>query len=336
MSVQDNKKFRICPLPPEPRKSPGRVVQMVARLRLYLNPSLLKKAGSILIVLGAIFIFSAQVWISVINTHYLSVWGFDPTFAGNIVFATTVAMSFGILSGSMVLLGAILAYFRNVKIGTSLAIFWALLANMMLALILLLRTEIAEYVFFIPFWQTFVLGIIGSFIGVLGGGLGLSSLRKPQVVPSEVAYETSQLKTAGWAFTLIGAGIIIFIQSLLLYWYLANTIFNPLYPQGMDSFTLSNLSGSAIGIFVTLICSIGLIVTALIIGNFNAKLGGVLVFIFALPAFLPLYWSMLQPIYLILLQGTGAGFATGGGILSLAAALYSYRESQPAEPIMNL
>jgi hypothetical protein len=335
MSAQENMKFRICPLPPEPPKTRHRVVQVVARLRLYLDPGLLKKAGSILILIGAILIFAAQIWISVICTQFVSVWGFDPTLASRIAFPMIIAMSFGILSGTLVLLGAILAYFKNVKIGTSLAIFWALLANVMLALILLLRTEIAEYVFFIPFWQTFALGVIGSFIGILGGGIGLSSLRKPQVVPAEVAYETSQLKTAGWAFTLIGAGIIIIVQLLLLYWYLDNTIFNPLYLDEMDPFLSTNLSSTKIGIFVTLICSIGLIASALIIGNLNAKLGGIFVFIFAIPAFLPFYWSMLQPIYLILLQGTGAGFATGGGILTLAAGLYSYREPPPAERFAN-
>jgi hypothetical protein len=41
----------------------------------------------------------------------------------------------------------------------------------MLIVILLIRTEIPEYVFFIPFWQTLSLGAIGACLGVLGGGI---------------------------------------------------------------------------------------------------------------------------------------------------------------------
>ncbi|MFX0167957.1 MAG: hypothetical protein ACFE89_01260 [Candidatus Hodarchaeota archaeon] len=334
MSAKQNKKARICPIPPKPRISPPSVVKVDARLRWHLNPFLLKKVGAILIFFGAVLIFVAQVWISAICAQFVSILGFDLILARNIVNPMIVAMSFGILSGSMVLIGAILMYFKNVKIGTSLAIFWALLANLMLALILLLRTEIHEYVFYIPFWQTFAPGIIGSIVGVLGGRIGLASLRTPQAISPEGVVKTSQLRTAGWALSLLGAGIIVFIQLLLLFWYLENTIFNPFYPYGMDSFALSNLSIIKIGIFVTLIGGIGLLSTLLIISNLYAKLGDVLVFIFTIPAILPFYWGTIQPLLFILIQGTGAGLAIGGSILSLSAALYLHKIPQ-AQPIVN-
>ncbi|MFX1318891.1 MAG: hypothetical protein ACFE9D_07705 [Promethearchaeota archaeon] len=333
MTPPDNRKSRICPLPPEPKIVPSSSMQVLTRIRSQINPLFLKKFGSILILIGGLLILAAQAWIIVLVIQFESVWGFDPTLVIHITFPMQVAVIFGAFSGTIVLIGATIAYFKNVKIGTFLAIFWALLANFFLALILLLRTEIPEYVFFIPFWQTFSLGIIGSFICVFGGGIGMASLRQPQTVPIEIVYEGYQLKTAGWAFTLIGAAVILLVQLFLMYWYLGSTIFNPSYL--IMSHLLSALHNTGIGIFITLCCGIGLIIAAVITANFNAKLGSILTFIFAIPVWLPFYWSMYAPIYLVLLQGGGAAFATAGGILSLSSALFSYRQPITTEPLIS-
>jgi hypothetical protein len=286
-------------------------------------------------LIGGLLILAAQVWISLLSLQFAAVWSFDPALVMEVNFPMMMAALFGSISGTLILLGAIVAYFKNVKIGTFLAIFWALLANIFLAFLLLIRIEIPYCVFFLPFWQTLSFGTIGASICIIGGGFGMASLRRPQPVPTDILYEASRLRTAGWTFTLIGAAVILFVQLLLIYWYLDNTLFNPAYPYGMDSFILSNLHLRGIGTFTTLCCGIALIVTALITASINAKLGGILTFLFAIPAFLPIYWSMFQPLYLVLLQGAGAAYATAGGTLSLSAGLTLYQQPVPANPLIN-
>jgi hypothetical protein len=303
------------------------------RIHSQIKPLFLRRTGSVLILIGGVLILAAQMWIVMLVIQFATVLGFDPALVVQITFPMMVAVSFGAISGTLVVLGAIITNFKNVKIGTTLAILWGLLANLILALILVIRTEIPEYIFFLPFWQTVSLGSVGSLICVLGGGLGLASLRRPQLLLIKVVQEAHQLKTAGWAFTLIGAGVIILVQLFLMYWYLNLTIFNPSYP--LDNYLQLALHATGIGIFVALCCGIGLIIGAFTTAHINPKLGGILTFIFAIPAFLPFYWSMFQPIYLVLLQGAGAAYATAGGVLSLSAALKPYNQPVTAEPLVN-
>lgn len=334
MTIQDNRKVRICPFPQKPRASPSSI-GLITRIRLQLNPLFLRKTGSLLLLIGGILILAAQVWIILLALQFAVVWAFDPTLVMEINFPMMMAALFGSISGMLILLGAIVAYFKNIKIGTFLAIFWALLANIFLAFLLLIRMEIPYYVFFLPFWQTLSVGTIGASICIIGGGFGMASLRRPQPVPTDIVYEASRLRTAGWVFTLIGAAVILVVQLLLMYWFLEYFLLNPAYPYGMDYLILSNLHLTGIGTFATLCCGIALIITAFTTASINAKLGGILTFLFAIPAFLPIYWSMLQPLYLVLLQGAGAAYATAGGTLSLSAGLAPYQQPVPANSLIN-
>jgi hypothetical protein len=329
MKAHNKNEIKICPFPPERKQTPSPFALMVIRIRTQITQLLSKKASSIIILFGGILILAAQIWVILILSQFLFMWGWAPDLVGQVQTPMLFVIGFGFLASAMVLLSAIITYFKNVKFGTAFAIFWALLANLMLIFVLLIRTDIPEYVFFFHFWQTLSLGAIGACLGVLGGGLGLASLRKPYPVPPDVTYASHQLKTAGWAFTLLGGIVLLLTQIFLIIGFV---IYNPPYLYEMSEHFVFGLRLAVFTLVIALCFSIGVIIAAFITSSINVKLGAILAFIFALFSFLPLLHPVLLSVTLIGTQTAGAAYTSAGGILSLASIFKPYNGITVREP----
>lgn len=329
MKAHNKNEIKICPFPPEQKKVSSPFAFSMIRVRSQITPLLLKKASSIIILVGGFLIFATQIWVILLLLQFFSVWGWNPDLVGQVSTSMLFVIGFGFLASAMVMLGAIITYFKNVKFGTAFAIFWALIANMMLIVVLLLRTEVPEYVFFFPFWQTLFLGAIGACLGVLGGGLGLASLRKPHPVPPDVTYASYQLKTAGWAFTLLGGIVLLLTQIFLIIGFV---FYYPSFLYEMSEPFVFSLRHAVFTLVIALIYSIGVIIAAFITSSINVKLGAILAFIFALLSFIPLLHPVLLSVTLIGTQTVGAAYASAGGILSLASILKPFDGITVQEP----